>query len=102
MLPTNFRLVEMNEKKGGARSEKSASRRSGHRVGSAAESVEVNGQASEFRDLSGPQQWTDKPSNQEEDRKVRELLGKFAMLNGVRTAMMFSGGVVGLVTALVL
>ena len=100
MVPTNFRLIEMNEQKGGSRSESSARESAGKRSRSAMESVDGKGQANQFRDLSGPQQKTDNETTSEDDREVKDLLAKFGMLNGVRGVLMLAGGVVGLVTAL--
>ena len=100
MVPTNFRLIEMNEKKGGSRSESSARESAGKATRSAMESVDGKGQANQFRDLSGPQQKTDKKTTNEDDREVKELLGNFGLLNGMRAVLMLVGGVVGLVTAL--
>ncbi|KAK0304358.1 hypothetical protein LTR01_007459 [Friedmanniomyces endolithicus] len=101
MIPTNFALIQKNEDLGGARSEKSA--RDGDAkpgLRSAEESVNAKGVVEELTDLSGPQGRTTDDSSEEDDREVRELLGKFAMLNGVRAVLMGLGGVVGLWTAL--
>ena len=101
MVPTNFRLIEMNEEKGGSRSESSARESVGKPTRTAMESVDGKGQANQFRDLSGPQQRTDKKTTNEDDREVKDLLAKFGMLNGARGVLMLAGGVVGLVTALI-
>ena len=101
MIPTNFALIQKNEDLGGARSEKSA--RDGDAkpgLRSAEESVNAKGVVAELTDLSGPQERTTEDSSEEDDREVRELLGKFAALNGVRAVLMGLGGVVGLWTAL--
>ncbi|KAK5946638.1 hypothetical protein PMZ80_000781 [Knufia obscura] len=101
MVPTNFRLIQMNEERGSARSEKSA--KQGATSGgarSAEESVEGKGQASQFTDLSGPQGKAEKSSTQAEDEEVRELLGKFGRMNAGRAVLMAAGGIVGLATAL--
>ncbi|KAK0270642.1 hypothetical protein LTR35_010850 [Friedmanniomyces endolithicus] len=98
-------LVAKGERKtedlGGARSEKSAREgdaRPGRR--SAEESVNAQGVVDELTDLSGPQERTTEESSEEDDREVRELLAKFAALNGLRAVLMGLGGVVGLWTAL--
>lgn len=89
----------MTEKKGGARSEKTA--REQHTTGrSAEESVSGQGQPGQFTDLSGPQAKTETTTTKEEDEKARELLGKFGQLNLVRAILLGTGGVVGLATAL--
>ena len=102
MIPTNFALIEMNEDKGGARSQASADQRQEGMSGgrSAEDSVNGKGQAPQFTDLSGPQAKTDRDSSAEEDEKVRQLLTKFARLNLVRACLMIAGGLVGLLTAL--
>ena len=102
MIPTNFKLIEMNEERGGARSTASARTADG-KAGkrSADDSVAGKGEAAEFTDLSGPQETTDETS-ESENEQVRELLATFGWMNGVRAALMGLGGVVGLVTALVL
>ena len=101
MIPTNFALIETNERKSGARSEKSfeeASHRSGER--SAEDFVNSKGVTNEFKDLSGPQSQTSESTTMEEDEKTRELLGRFGRLNLVRAALTGVGGIVGLVAAL--
>ncbi|KAK1074916.1 hypothetical protein LTR12_002375 [Friedmanniomyces endolithicus] len=101
MIPTNFALIQKNEDLGGARSEKSA--RDGDAqpgLRSAQESVNAKGVVEELTDLSGPQGRTTEGSSEEDNREVRELLGKFAALNGVRAGLMGLGGIVGLWTAL--
>ena len=105
MLPTNFALIEKNEEKGGARSEKSAQEGSGRGVKggrSAEESVSVSGkgQASQFTDLSGPQTETREKSRLEEDEEVTRLLSKFNRRNVGRILLQGAGGVVGLAAAL--
>lgn len=55
MIPTNFELIRMNEEKGGARSETVAGEESGWDTGRSAEdSVDGEGQASQWTDSSGP------------------------------------------------
>ena len=90
----------MNEQKGGFRSQRSALENKGKRAGSASEAVEGKGERDQFRDFSGPQEKTGRETTEAEDQEVRDLLGKFAVLNGVRSVLMVAGGVVGLVTAL--
>lgn len=100
MIPTNFKLIKMNEDMGGARSAESAKQgdtQPGQR--SAIESVDGQGQAGEFTDLSGPQGKTKQYSSEEDDRRASELLGKFARLNNVRAVLLGLGGIVGLTTA---
>ena len=67
-------------------------------------SVEVSiagmGERDEFRDLSGPQGRTKRETTVDEDERARSLLGKFAVLDGVRGIFVGVGGIVGLVTAL--
>lgn len=101
MVPTNFALIEKNEKKGGARSEASA-RDVGDRNerGSAEDSVNGKGQASQWTDFSNPQTKTQSDTTEAEDKEVQELLGKFGRLNLVRAILLGAGGVVGLLTAL--
>lgn len=101
MLPTNFRLIELNERLGGARSQRSAEEstvKSGER--SAVDSVRGEGDISEFTDLSVAQERTTRDSSAEEDEEVRELLGRFGRMNAVRAGLMGVGGVVGLMGAL--
>jgi len=101
MVPTNFSLIKMNEERGGARSAESA-RRGGDKPSgrSAEDSVGGQGEAGEFRDLSGPQERTSEKSSKGDDEKVRALLEKFGRLNAVRALLIGIGGVVGLSTAL--
>lgn len=102
MIPTNFRLIEINEKRGGARSERSA-REKGTKAGakSVEESVDGKGDVSQFGDLSGPMGKTSQETSESEEKEVKELLGKFGQLNGVRASLLGAGGMVGLWTALV-
>lgn len=101
MIPTNFRLIKMNEERGGARSQRSArERQTGASDQSAEDSVAGKGQAPQFTDLSEPQSKTDEDSTKAEDEEVRELLAKFERMNAVRAVCMAAGGVVGLATAL--
>lgn len=90
----------MNEEKGGARSQRSAQQSDKSASNTGLEAVERRGQAAEFRDLSGPQEKTERDSTRAEDEEVRELLDKFGKMNAVRAVLMGAGGVVGLATAL--
>ncbi|KAA8627750.1 hypothetical protein PtrSN002B_009013 [Pyrenophora tritici-repentis] len=105
MVPTNFALIEKNEELGGSRSTKSARyrRQNGEKAGekSAEESVEGEGDVSQWRDLSGPMEKTEKESSEEMDEVVDGLLEKFAKLNLARAVMIGAGGVVGLVAGMV-
>lgn len=99
MIPTNFRLIELNERLGGARSARSAEL--GDKGGrSADESVAGKGQVSQYSDLSRPQEKTGKESSAQEDAEVKQLLGKFGKLNALRGFLIGLGGIVGLATAL--
>lgn len=97
MIPTNFALIEKNEQKGGKRSAAtpdSATKRD------AEGSVNSEGDASQWTDLSGPQERTKEDSTKEEDMEVRRLLEKFGRLNGARAILIGLGGIVGLIGAL--
>lgn len=95
MIPTNFRLIELNERKGGTRSAQLA--KLGDQGGRSAEdSVDGKGQVSQWSDLSGPQEKTGKESTREEDEEVRGLLEKFGRLNALRGVLLGIGGIVGL------
>lgn len=99
MIPTNFRLIELNERKGGARSAGSAA--VGDEGGrSAEESVDGKGQVSQWRDVSGPQGETREGSTPAEDGEVRALLEAFGRMNAVRGVLLGLGGVVGLAVGL--
>jgi len=99
MLSTNFRLIELNERRAGARSSRSAEL--GDQGGrSAEESVDGKGQVSQWTDLSGPQEKTGEESTQVEDDEVRALLEKFGKMNAVRGVLLGLGGVVGLAVGL--
>ena len=100
MIPTNFALIEKNEDLGGARSKKSAKGREGKVGGkSAEESVAGKGDVNKMKDLSGPQEKTERDGTEEEERVVRELLEKFKWLHLCRAVLIGCSGVVGLVTA---
>ncbi|KAI8942315.1 hypothetical protein NX059_000394 [Plenodomus lindquistii] len=98
MIPTNFELIEINEKKGGSRSAKSEKETGGNK-NSAEESTEGKGDVSQWTDPSGPQGMTER-STKEEDERVQYLLKKFGWLNWVRAGLMAAGGVVGLMGSL--
>ena len=102
MIPTNFRLIELNEAKGGARSAASAQYRKekGSSARSAEDSTEGRDDVSQWSDVSGPQERTPQDTTAEEDREVRGLLEKFQNLNAVRAVLMGAGGMVGLFGAL--
>lgn len=102
MVPTNFRLIEINEKRGGARSEQSGKAQEGkEKTRTVMESVDGKGDVSQFGDLSGPMGRTEEKTTKQEDDEVRALLEKFGWMNGVRAVLMGLGGMVGLWTALV-
>lgn len=103
MIPTNFAIIEANEKLGGSRSQEAPlksdiDREEGKR--NVGDSIAGKGEAGEFTDLSGPQERTARDSTAEEDRKARELLERFRWLNLVRSILIGAGGVVGISTAL--
>lgn len=103
MIPTNFAIIQLNKDLGGAASQQKAREGQAKQDKSGSEGPpDMDGayEASEFKDLSLPQEQTERPSTAEEDQKARDLLDKFGKLNLVRAALMFAGGVVGLVTAL--
>ncbi|TGO41633.1 hypothetical protein BHYA_0018g00030 [Botrytis hyacinthi] len=99
MLPTNFALIRMNVEMGGARSEKSKVEGSSSEGRRARDSVNGDGEAAEFTDLSGPQEKTQKESSAD-DEKMRSLLDKFSALNWVRAGLVGGGGILGLWIAL--
>jgi hypothetical protein len=102
MIPTNFALIKKNEELGGARSAASAEYRSkaGSKQRSAEESVNNQDDVSQWKDLSVPQERTEKESSEEQDREVYELLDKFGKLNMLRAVAIGAGGIVGLMGAL--
>ncbi|KAI7479398.1 hypothetical protein KC367_g4961 [Hortaea werneckii] len=102
MIPTNFALIKLNADLGGARS-KEAGRQGDAKAGdrSALDSVNGKGEgADQWRDVSGPQEKTSRDGSEEDDRRARELLGKFGRLNLGRATLIGLGGVVGLLTAI--
>jgi hypothetical protein len=102
MIPTNFALIKKNEELGGARSAASADYRSkaGSKQRSAEESVNNQDDVSQWKDLSVPQERTEKESSKQQDREVNELLDKFGKLNMLRAVAIGAGGIVGLMGAL--
>ncbi|KAI7204566.1 hypothetical protein D0869_02569 [Hortaea werneckii] len=102
MIPTNFALIKMNADLGGARSEDAARQGDAKpRERSALDSVNGKGEGvDQWRDVSGPQERTPRDGREEDDRRARELLGKFGRLNMGRSILMGLGGIVGLVTAI--
>ena len=101
MIPTNFRLIEMNQAHGGTRSARSGAQQQESHGKSAEDSVAGQCEGEEFTDLSGPQAKTDKDTCEAEDEEVRLLLAKFGRLNATRAVLMAAGGIVGLTTALI-
>ncbi|KAI6915144.1 hypothetical protein KC318_g167 [Hortaea werneckii] len=102
MIPTNFALIKLNADLGGARSEE-AGRRGDTRPGGRSALDSVNGEGEgvgQWRDVSGPQEKTLRDGDEEDDRRARELLGKFGRLNLGRSVLMGLGGIVGLITAI--
>jgi len=90
----------MNEEKEGARSQQSAQQGDKSAGNMGLEAVESRSQAAEFKDLSGPQEKTERDSTRAEDEEVRRLLDEFGKMNAVRAVLMGAGGIVGLATAL--
>ncbi|GAB1739827.1 hypothetical protein NU219Hw_g4762t1 [Hortaea werneckii] len=102
MIPTNFALIRMNADLGGARSEE-AGRRGDVRARDRSALDSVNGKGEgvdQWTDVSGPQERTWRDGSEEDDRRAKELLGKFGRLNMVRSILIGLGGIVGLVTAI--
>ncbi|KAI7362722.1 hypothetical protein KC354_g7051 [Hortaea werneckii] len=102
MIPTNFALIQLNADLGGARSEE-AGRQGDARPGDRSALDSVNGEGEgvgQWRDVSGPQEKTSRDGDEEDDRRARELLGKFGRLNLGRSVLIGLGGIVGLVTAI--
>ncbi|KAI7158042.1 hypothetical protein KC349_g5191 [Hortaea werneckii] len=102
MIPTNFALIQLNADLGGARS-KEAGRRGDARSGDRSALDSVNGVGEgvdQWRDVSGPQEKSLRDGDEEDDRRARELLGKFGRLNLGRSVLIGLGGIVGLMTAI--
>lgn len=102
MVPTNFALIKLNADLGGARSEE-AGRQGDVRPGDRSALDSVNGKGEgvdQWTDVSGPQYKTLRDGDEEDDRRAKELLGKFGRLNLGRSVLMGLGGIVGLVTAI--
>ena len=102
MIPTNFDLIERNEKLGGSHSADSAAYREkiAAKPRTAEESVNGKDDVSQWTDLSDPQEKTRREPTKEEEEQVRGLLTKFERLNYVRAMLTGAGGVVGLIGAL--
>lgn len=102
MIPTNFALIRKNEELGGSRSAASAEYRekAGLKGRSADESVDSKDDVSQWKDLSIPQEKTEKNSSEAEDKEVSELLDKFGKLNMLRALAIGLGGIAGLMAAL--
>ena len=102
MIPANFALIKLNADLGGARSEeagKFGDATPGDR--SALDSVNGKGEGvGQWRDVSGPQEKTLRNGSEEDERRARQLLGKFGRLNMGRSILIGLGGIVGLVTAI--
>ena len=98
MILNNF---ETDEKKRGARSEKSAEEGQ-HNTGqrSTDDSVSGKGDPNQYTDLSLPQSQAPRELTAEEKEQVREMLGKFGRQNSVRAVLCGVGGIVGLVASL--
>lgn len=58
----------------------------------AEESVDGQGQPSQWTDLSGPQGRTGVDSSREEDERAKVLLGRFGWMNLVRAVLLGAGG----------
>lgn len=102
MIPTNFRLIKLNEELGGSRSAKSAEQREkqGASSRSAEESTEGKDDVSQWTDLSGPQEKTAKTGSKAVEEEVQDLLERFGKLNSIRAVLIGVGGIVGLMAAL--
>jgi hypothetical protein len=102
MIPTNFVLIRKNEELGGSRSAASADYRAkaGSKERSADESVDSKDDVSQWKDLSVPQEETERKSTKAEDKEVNDLLERFGQLNMLRAVAIGSGGIVGLLAAL--
>ncbi|KAI7509424.1 hypothetical protein KC347_g5242 [Hortaea werneckii] len=102
MIPTNFALIKLNADLGGARSDE-AGRQGDAKAGDRSALDSVNGKGEgvgQWRDVSGPQEKTPRDGSEDDDRRARELLGKFGRLNMGRAILIGLGGVVGLLTAI--
>ncbi|KAL0490658.1 yidC [Acrasis kona] len=101
MLSNNFKLIKMNEEKGGTRSADSARHRGSKREKvSAYESISGKGALNQFTDLSGPQEKTIEDTTEAEDKEVNQSLDLFQKHNLVRAVLSTAGGMVGIWTAL--
>ncbi|KAH7394880.1 hypothetical protein DE146DRAFT_64074 [Phaeosphaeria sp. MPI-PUGE-AT-0046c] len=107
MVPTNFRLIKLNEELGGSRSAKSAEYRqekfeqqmAGEWPRNADEATDGKDDVSQWWDWSPPQERTRRESSRKQDEEVRGLLERFGRLNWVRAGLMGVGGVVGLIAS---
>ncbi|KAI7085358.1 hypothetical protein KC356_g5954 [Hortaea werneckii] len=102
MIPTNFALIKLNADLGGARSDE-AGRQGDAKAGDRSALDSVNGKGEgvgQWKDVSGPQEKISRDGSEEDDRRARELLGKFGRLNLGRAILIGLGGVVGLLTAI--
>jgi hypothetical protein len=104
MTPNNFALIEENDKLGGSRSAESAKVRKAQNIQpgehSFKESIDGKGSANQWTDLSGPQTKTVLESTPELDERIGKMLAYFQQQNMIRAAILASGGIVGLATAL--
>ncbi|KAF2674737.1 hypothetical protein BT63DRAFT_474461 [Microthyrium microscopicum] len=103
MIPTNFKLIRLNEKYGGARSEQSAKARNEQSQPSdrsALDSVNGKDEAAEFTDISGPQSQTNQNVSAKDEKEVQELLSRFSALNLTRAGLIGAGGLMGLLVTL--
>lgn len=104
MIPNNFALIEYNERKGGARSAKSAEAQQKQNVQPGSRSAEASVQGkddvNEFTDLTAPQGKSDIGSSSSENLEVQGLLAKFGRQNWNRALLLGSAGMLGLFTAL--
>jgi hypothetical protein len=73
MIPTNFELIEMNEKRVRKRNERSAGGGGRKKCGG---SIIRTREANEFADLSGPHGQTERETSRGGGEKVKNLLGR--------------------------
>ena len=110
MIPTNFELIQHNINLGGTRSQTSAQKKQNLTMQekkqletrTATDSVNGKGEADELTDRSDPQPRAEREASGVEEERVRELLNRFGMLNGVRGLLLGMGGVLGLVVIVAL
>lgn len=106
MVPNNFAMIKINADKKGSISENSAEvlksvSQTGSNQRTSLDSVNGEGEANQWTDLSGPQEETPVKSTAAEDEKVREMLGIFGRQNMARAVFIGLGGVMGLWVALI-